>query len=243
MLPKASRNAHNHGASSPPPPRRWATSPCNGCRPDSTLASRPSNPLWAILRRRRRSFTAALRAARHGAPPKASHSVGRSSAAARVVIAIAAILQSSLAPPSSRRCGLSNDVAPAARVHAKRRRCNLVHRAAAAARPTSPAEGGPPPPSPRAHDVSVQYTWTRPCLLRNPTHPFAQILRRVHAKNGPGAHNRLRRSIHHPIATAGTRPPNSMDYARGYRGSANFGYCTLWGGALPGKVPPAATPP
>ena len=126
------------------------------------------------------------RAARHGAPPKASHSVGRSSAAARVVIAISAILQSSLAPPSSRRCGLSNDVAPAARVHAKRRRCNLVHRAAAAA-PTSPAEGGPPPPSPRAHDVSVQYTWTRPCLLRYPTHPFAQILAGCIAKNGPGA--------------------------------------------------------
>ena len=82
------------------------------------------------------------RAARHGAPPKASHSVGRSSAAARVVIAISAILQSSLAPPSSRRCGLSNDVAPAARVHAKRRRCNLVHRAAAAARPTSPRKEG-----------------------------------------------------------------------------------------------------
>ena len=106
--------------------------------------------------------------------------------------------------------------------------------------PDLAAEGGLHSPSPRAHGASMQYTWTRPCLLHHPTHPFAQMLRRVQLqRTGPG-HNPP--PAQYPSSNCSTRPPNSIHYARGYRGSANFGYCTLWCGAQPEKVPPAATP-
>ena len=111
-----------------------------------------------------------------------------------------AILQSSCIPPSSHRCGSSVDVAPAARAHARWRRCNLVHRRNVAARPTSPPKEGCIRPllERTAHLCNIRGHGRAYCII--PRTLLLKCYAGCNCKERARGTIRLRRSIHHPTA-------------------------------------------